>query len=655
MRMLLAGLWTRRGMNATSLVVCVIAVVAAVLGPMYARESAEHLLDTRLDERAPYTLGLTYSVPAQDGTEVPRDDPAAFRAPAVDDLVAEASAPFRAPAVGRFWSAGTAWALDAGGQFDRGAQRYVAPAYWRAGMCTLAEVRGRCPTAAGEALMQATMARTLGLAAGDTFDVTYSDTYLRRGAGAPGGVEAQRPRTVSYRIVGTYRVADPESPAWFDLSRFTGLDDLVVPPQRGSGAAPTAPALLVAPASMTSQTFRAGLDRPLDTGAVDLGTMDATEQAARDFKGAAIDAAAGSQTDLLADLDVASVFDQVRAERTALSRVMVAALAPLVLLTLLLLFALVSTAAQARRPHVALAKLRGQSGGQVLRFALSEPFLVVAAAVPVGVGVAVAAAHLAARGWLHPGIPVALDTVTWVALVLVVLASLAASTAAALTVIREPLASSLGCLGAGPPGLPVLAGAAQRRGRGGPGRGRQPAHLRRPVQPAARAAHPDVRGARGRGRGSGPAARAGPVLGPSYGGGRRHRGLPRVAPPRPASGRGEPDGPAAARGRGADLRRLDRDDVGRLAGGPRRGRGGRRPHLRHLRDPGPAAAGHPRGRPGRALPGGRGHQHGRRRPEPQRVRGHLPAGARGRPGTTTGPTGRSPPCSGELAPDRPAA
>ena len=88
------------------------------------------------------------------------------------------------------------------------------------------------------------------------------------------------------------------------------------------------------------------------------------------------------------------MFDQVRAERTALSRVMVAALAPLVLLTLLLLFALVSTAAQARRPHVALAKLRGQSRAQVLRFALSEPFLVVAVAVPVGVAIAVGAAHV---------------------------------------------------------------------------------------------------------------------------------------------------------------------------------------------------------------------------------------------------------------------
>ena len=37
MRVLLAGLWTRRGMNATGVLVCVIAVAAAVLGPMYGR------------------------------------------------------------------------------------------------------------------------------------------------------------------------------------------------------------------------------------------------------------------------------------------------------------------------------------------------------------------------------------------------------------------------------------------------------------------------------------------------------------------------------------------------------------------------------------------------------------------------------------------
>ena len=259
----------------------------------------------------------------------------------------------------------------------------------------------------------------------------------------PEGIDAQKRRTVAYTVVGTYTVPDPGSPAWFDLSRFTGLDDLRVPPQRGTGSEPTAPALLVAPASMTSQTFRVGVDRPVDTSAVDLAEMDRAAATAQRFKTAAIDAADGGQDEVLPDLDLGSVFDQVRSERTLLSRVMIAALTPLVLLTLLLLFALVSTAAQARRTHVALAKLRGQSRAQVLRFALAEPFLVVALAVPVGVAIAVGTAQVVARGWLHPGIPVSLDGPAVASLLAVVAAALVASTVAALGVIREPLSASL--------------------------------------------------------------------------------------------------------------------------------------------------------------------------------------------------------------------
>ena len=180
---------------------------------------------------------------------------------------------------------------------------------------------------------------------------------------------------------------------------------------------------------MASQTFRVGWDRPIDPAAVDLGNMDRAEVTARDFTSTAIDLGPGAEA--LQDLDVRSVVDQVRTERTQLSRVMVAALAPLVLLTLLLLYALVSTAAQVRRPHVALAKLRGHSRTQVLRFALSEPFLVVAIAAPIGVAIAVAAAHVIARGWLHADIPVGVDAVTVVSLLLVVGAALVASAVAA--------------------------------------------------------------------------------------------------------------------------------------------------------------------------------------------------------------------------------
>src|SRR4051794_5477132 len=393
-------------MNLTSLLVSVIAVVAAVLGPMYGRESAEHLLDTRLDERAPYTTGLSFSVPSGDGATPLDEKPAA--APEVSDLLPDARRPFADRDVRRYWASETPWAWDRGGSFQHSGMQFAAPTYWREGMCDLARVIGRCPEARNEALMQATMARTLGLRTGDTFDVAYSDSYLVRTAQYPEGIDAQKRRMVAYRVVGTYTVPDPGSPAWFDLSRFTGLDDLRVPPQRGTGSEPTAPALLVAPASMTSQTFRVGVDRPVDTSAVDLAEMNRAAVTAQRFKTAAIDAA-GGQNEVLPELDLASVFDQVSSERTLLSRVMVAALAPLVLLTLLLLFALGSTAAQGRRTHVALAKLRGQSRAQVLRFALAEPFLVVALAVPVGVAIAVGTAQVVARGWLHPGIPVSLD------------------------------------------------------------------------------------------------------------------------------------------------------------------------------------------------------------------------------------------------------
>ena len=430
-------------MNATSLLVSVVAMGVAVLGPMYGRESAEHLLDSRMDERAPYTTGLSYSVPAQDGSNLPRDDPALYRPPAVAALVSSASEPFRDPQVTRFWGPATSWALDRGGEFRYGSTQFVAPTYWREGMCELARVDGRCPQEPDEALMQATMAATLGLKAGDRFAVGYSDAYLVTSRQAPNGMEVRRPRKVSFRLVGTYRVGDPESPAWFDLSRFTGLADLSVAGQRGTGLTPTAPALLVGIGSMTSQTFVAGVDRPIRTRAVDLDGLDRVEVTARRFQSTVVNTAAGSQPELLADLDLDSVFDQVRSERAQLSRVMVAALVPLVVLTLLLLLALVSSAAAVRRPHVALAKLRGQTRGQVLWFALSEPFLVVAAAVPVAVAIAVTVAQVIARRWLHAGIPVTLDPVSLTALAAVVAGALLTATLAALGVIREPLADAL--------------------------------------------------------------------------------------------------------------------------------------------------------------------------------------------------------------------
>jgi hypothetical protein len=439
MRILLAGLWARRGINAAALLVIWVAVTAAVLGPVYGRMSSEHLVDTRLDTRAPYTTGMSFSVEALD--ELP-DDPDAYVAPDPRTLVDEASATVAAQDPGRFWPEETGWLLDRGGTMKYGATTFQVPLYWRDGMCDLAVVDGRCPAAAGEVLVQQVMARTLEVGAGDTLDLRFVDQYFQEvtDADQTSTVESERARQETFEVVGTYRVEDPEAPAWFDLSRFTGLQNLVPPPAMGEAAPPASPALLVDPSSMDSQTFRGGVDRPLDPGAVDLDSLDRVEALALRFQDRLLELSTGGEVE---QLDLSTLFDEVRAERALLQRVMVAALAPLVVLSLLLLFALVSAGAALRRPYVALAKLRGHSRGQVFGFAVGEPFVVVAIATPLALGAAVLLAHVVAGLWLTPGIPVAVDGVAWLALAAVVVSALVASAMAALDVIREPLSRAL--------------------------------------------------------------------------------------------------------------------------------------------------------------------------------------------------------------------
>jgi putative ABC transport system permease protein len=444
MRVLLAGLGARRGLNTAALLLTVFAVAAAVLGPMYARASGEHLLDSRLVQQPPYATGLSMSLPAMPLRELPHGDPDRFTPPVPQELVADAARVVDGPGVDRFWGPERRWLLDRGGVIRHFGVLFQAPLYWREGMCRLAEVTGRCPRQDGEALVQADMADALGVRVGDHVSLGYSDKFIKnvRLSGTVQAREVDRLRTVELEVVGTYRITAPGTERWYDSSRFTGIENLVPPPPSlgGTGTTPVAPALLVAPSSMHSQTFQGGVDRAVDRSKVNLDTLSATTAAATGFTQRLLEK---ETADPLQDLALGTIVDGVRAERSLLSRIMVAALAPLVVLALLLLYALVAAAADVRRPYVALAKLRGHSRGQVLRFALSEPFLVVLVATPVGVGLAVLAARLIAGAWLVPGIPVRMDAATAVALVVVVGAALLASAVAAFGVVREPLSSAL--------------------------------------------------------------------------------------------------------------------------------------------------------------------------------------------------------------------
>ncbi|MGZ5418546.1 MAG: FtsX-like permease family protein, partial [Nocardioides sp.] len=442
MRVLLAGLWSRRGLNAAALLVTVIALTGAVLGPMYGRASGEHLVDSRMLAEPHYATGLSIALPATDDAAMGGLE--SYEPVPPDDLVDEASAVMAVDGVERFWGPERRWLRDTGHGLRYRERLFMVPLYWREGMCDLARVNGRCPAAAGEVLVQETMAETMGLTEGDTLDLGFEKLALvtKRAPGGHETVEEAQEATTTFTVVGTYRIDDPTSPAWYDESRFVGFERLDPSMPTGPQAAaefPT-PALLVDRASMTTQTFVGGVDRVVDVSAIDLATMDASERTLDAFVDRALDSRADNPA---ADLELTNIFDEVRAEQTLLSRVMVASLAPLLVLALLVLLALVSAGAAVRRPYVALAKLRGHSRGQVFRFAVGEPFLVVALAIPVALAIAFGSAHLIARSWLTPGIPVVADSRAWTALVVVVVAALGASVVAAMEVIREPLSRAL--------------------------------------------------------------------------------------------------------------------------------------------------------------------------------------------------------------------
>ena len=203
-----------------------------------------------------------------------------------------------------------------------------------------------------------------------------------------------------------------------------------------------APALLVDQSSVTFNAATvAGADRPVDLDALDIATMDDAELQLATWQASIAD----QGPPILQPDDVTSyeaLFDEVRSEQELLSRVTLAAVVPLIVLALLLLFVLVASAAEVRRQEVALAKLRGFSTGKVVRFAVAEPATVLLLTVPVGIALAVVGQRVLSGIWLGPT-PFVVTTQAVVSAVVVTATALLAAFVAVLGVVREPLAASL--------------------------------------------------------------------------------------------------------------------------------------------------------------------------------------------------------------------
>lgn len=436
MRIVWAGLWSRRGAAGATLLLAVMAIAFAMIGPMYARSAGEHLLDSRIAEREPTATVLTAERPAMLESDLPKGSPSNYHPPAAESLAQEAAASMDDEGVADYWRPPTKWLLDAGGTIRVGGIEPEMPLYWHEDMCSLAAVSGTCPDRAGEAVIESALAETLDLEVGDSIDVDFTEQWL------VGRANKSRRTQRSFTIIGTYTAPSSTDTRWGDPFRLIGDPTLYGPP--GVAATPRAPALLVAPDSMTSQTVTGGADRVIDLDEVNLDTMHA---AARSGNRAAVDHAEAQAQGATPYFDLDSTVEDADNEYSTLSRITVAAVAPLVVLGLLLLHGLIAASADTRRQQVALAKLRGLPARRVLWFALAEPVAVILVAVPIAVPAAWGATRLITDSWLAADTPVAFGAPAWIAATLVVVAALVAAFIAVARVQREPLSASLGASG----------------------------------------------------------------------------------------------------------------------------------------------------------------------------------------------------------------
>ncbi|MFI6322006.1 FtsX-like permease family protein [Nonomuraea sp. NPDC050556] len=343
--MIWSGLWERRWLSLIVLIVALVPVTAAALGPIYQGAAETAILRNTLTAAPTEGRGWFY----QGGSDVPFAN-ATFLSPPVK------GAQLTGPSVA-------------------GAPRDTL--MWQDGQCAhLTMLKGRCPNAAKEVAVAVSSGKPVG--------GKVSLPILLERAGSS--------RRATLKVVGIYRPTNVADPYWFNRQLFE------------SNEARSAPMFTVP--STREQTY-ANLEEPQSTWqdfavlTVDVHRLVGSDlpalRAVHDGTLALSRERGGTVSTGIGET-IAAMVKQV----DALSVPLILVITQLAALGWLLLFQTVADLVAARGPEIALARLRGQSRWQVWRFGLAEPLVVLAAALVAGVALAGVAAHMIAP----PGVPV---------------------------------------------------------------------------------------------------------------------------------------------------------------------------------------------------------------------------------------------------------
>ncbi|MGG5258588.1 FtsX-like permease family protein [Phycicoccus avicenniae] len=391
----------RRSGAAVRAVLSALVVASALVGPVYGRETLSSVVRDTVGrapvERTALTLRSSVSSPDTLADVVPDDVRRWFGPPVLQSRVGVAVWP-EAP--------------DAP----------VGHITWRDGACEHVELRvGRCPAAAGEVLVEESLAASLGWATGRRVEVRE----LSGSTAFP-----DRLPVVGLRVVGTYR--QREDPAFWFGTRLesaatanplvatmgTLLTDRATMSARGTTTTgiPATWSEVDDSVDLALRPSAVGLDEVLAAGPAVQRFVDDPAATAR--AGVVV----GNRRWLSARSDLPSLTAAVvRGREQVLVTVPLLAGALTALVTFVF-WLTVRAAAVERRPSAAVARLRGQGPAGVRRLLLADLLPGVLAGLPLGLAMAAGLGRLAATRWFDPPAELVLDrlTVTVGAAVLVV-------------------------------------------------------------------------------------------------------------------------------------------------------------------------------------------------------------------------------------------
>lgn len=392
----LRGIRYRPGRSLVVVLLSAVAVAAGVLAPAYARAAQQSILSDRLSEISPPALGLAVQSTAQSVAETNgKIDPLALGLDEVPTLTAIADRQVAAqpllhkmvsPAVG---VAETPIVLQSGGA--------VGGLAYRPQACEHVSITaGRCPKAGGEVILSVRSADEIHVKVGAKVPVLPEPRVYGSGQFAPGG--GRRP--VSWLVVGTYEPRDPTDLYWglngnFNYHPAVGQhDELGFQPARLDAMFVASPGALWA---WTSAPYRITIEYQLDGAQIRLDDVDPLMREIQ-----AINRGLGGAAKVETALPVAA--DRFRSEDQAVARSIPLVALPLLLFCWFVLFLAVAAMSEERGAEIALGRLRGFRIGQVSRFSMAEPLLLIAVGALPGMAAGYWLAGLAAEEFMAPGV-----------------------------------------------------------------------------------------------------------------------------------------------------------------------------------------------------------------------------------------------------------